>query len=186
MIAPCRAIVLSLLFSAPAFGLGVGGGGSVTPFCFGDGTEAACPCANNGTAGHGCENSAGTGGAHLTWTGTSSPDTLVFTSSGERATAVSIFYQAVTSTPATTFGDGVGCMTGALKKLFIKHAAGGVATAPGAADPTISERTAAMGDPVTTGSIRYYQVVYRDGNPQFCARPSGSTFNASNGLTVVW
>lgn len=161
-------------------------GGSVTPFCFGDGTQAACPCANNGTAGRGCQNSASTGGAHLAWTGTSSPDTLVLTSSGERATAVSIFYQAVTSIPAATFGDGIGCLGGFLKKLFIKHATGGVATAPGLGDRTISQRSATLGDPLTTGSTRYYQVVYRDGNASFCPRPTGSAFNVSNGLTVVW
>src|SRR5689334_2034118 len=37
--------------------------------CEGDGSLAPCPCANNGQSGHGCQNSAGTGGALLTASG---------------------------------------------------------------------------------------------------------------------
>src|SRR5204862_5480287 len=34
-------------------------------FCLGDGTQAPCPCANTGAAGHGCATSAYPGGAIL-------------------------------------------------------------------------------------------------------------------------
>ena len=40
--------------------------GAGTPYCFGDGSGTACPCANVGIAGHGCDLSQGTGGACLT------------------------------------------------------------------------------------------------------------------------
>src|ERR1041385_7009467 len=40
-------------------------------FCPGDGTQVTpCPCANNGVAAHGCDNSAATGGAILSASGT--------------------------------------------------------------------------------------------------------------------
>ena len=47
-------------------------------FCFGDGSATACPCANSGEIGHGCENSFTTGGALLTSSGQAkiSSDTL--------------------------------------------------------------------------------------------------------------
>lgn len=35
------------------------------PFCFGDGTGTACPCANTGLAGHGCDIAQATGGVCL-------------------------------------------------------------------------------------------------------------------------
>jgi hypothetical protein len=33
----------------------------ITPFCFGDGSGAPCPCANTGAPGSGCANSVSTG-----------------------------------------------------------------------------------------------------------------------------
>src|SRR6185295_229481 len=53
------------------------------PYCFGDGTgPVPCPCNNTGAPGHGCATSVTTG-ALLTASGTTNPDTLVMTSSGE-------------------------------------------------------------------------------------------------------
>jgi len=57
------------------------------------------------------------------------------------------------------------------------------ALAPQGADPTVSSRSAALGDTITGGATRYYQIYHRDPNPAFCASPTGSTFNISNGNT---
>ena len=158
------------------------------PFCFGDGTQAtACPCANNGSTGRGCENSATTGGAQLGASGTTNPDTLVLSSQGELASALSIFLQgnAALATPVV-FGDGVRCVGGNLKRLYVKNAVAGTATAPGAGFPSVSTQSANLGDPITPGSQRWYQVYYRDPNLAFCPNPPGNSWNVSSGLVVSW
>ena len=154
-------------------------------FCFGDGASVACPCANNGAVG-GCENSAATGGALLQATGTSHPDALVLTSSGELASALSIFLQGDVAVAPTPFGDGLRCAGGQLKRLYVANAGAGVVQAPQTGDPSITARSAALGDPLDPGDRRFYQVWYRDPDPVFCASPQGSTFNASNALRVSW
>jgi len=160
----------------------------MTAFCFGDGSTVACPCANNGLAGHGCENSATTGGAILTATGIASlsTDTLQFTSSGELPQSLSIVLQGTTALAPLNFGDGLRCVRGTLKRLYMKNAVGGVLVAPVPGDPSVSARSAARGDALTLGSTRHYQVYYRDPDAIFCPSPSGNTYNISSGLTVVW
>jgi Tol biopolymer transport system component len=103
-----------------------------TPFCFGDGTILNCPCHNNGASGHGCNNSVGTGGALLTANGTASlaADTVALTSSGELSTSLSIVLQGSSYSQQGTFGDGLRCASGTLKRLYVKHAVGGALTAP--------------------------------------------------------
>jgi hypothetical protein len=54
--------------------------------------------------------------------------------------------------------------------------------ARGPGDPTVSSRSAALGDTIPLGATRIYQVYYRDPNLVFC--PSG--FNASNAVSIVW
>ena len=170
------------------FRFDVGGGSAVVPMCFGDGTQATpCPCGNSGAAGKGCDNSAATGGAHLTASGTVNPDTLVLTSTGELPTALSIFLQGDSELiPGSVFGDGVRCAGGNLKRLFVKNASGGTASAPGAGDPSISAQSAALGDPFGPGAVRIYQVYYRDPDLVFCPNPPGNSWNVSNGLRVTW
>jgi len=164
--------------------------GGIAPYCAGDGSLAtACPCANNGVSGRGCNNSAATGGAQLSFTGATNPDTLVLTSSGELPTALSIFLQGSACNAAgVPFGDGVLCVGGTLKRLYIKTAVGGAATAPnfGAGDPSISARSAALGDPIAAGSLRFYQTYYRDPDGTFCPNPPGNNWNVSSGLSVQW
>jgi hypothetical protein len=157
-------------------------------FCFGDGTQfEPCPCGNNGTAGRGCENSASTGGARLSASGSISPDTLVLTSSGELPHATSIVLQG-NQRVLVPFGDGLRCAGGNLKRLYVKNAVGGVVTAPQFAlgDPSLSARSASLGDPITSGDVRYYQVYYRDPSATFCPSPAGQTWNVSNGIEVFW
>jgi hypothetical protein len=161
-------------------------GCSTMAFCFGDAGAAVCPCANNGNVGHGCDNSAATGGAALSASGTIVPDTLKLTQTGELASSLSIFLQGDTSIAPTFFGDGLRCAGGTLKRLFVKNAASGVAIAPGPGDPSVSAQSAALGDPIAPGTTRYYQVYYRDPDLTFCPPPAGNSFNVGNGMQVKW
>jgi hypothetical protein len=165
--------------------------GTVSAFatsCFGDGSAAVCPCSNNGSAGHGCQNSIGTGGALLTATGTAmlGSDSVQFTSSGELPSALSILLQGSSVIAPVNFGDGLRCAGGALKRMYDRNAIGGVMTVPVGGDPAVSARSTALGDPIPLGATRVYQVYYRDPNMTFCADPIGSTFNATNAIFVAW
>jgi hypothetical protein len=164
--------------------MGVG----VTPFCFGDGTGAPCPCGNSGSPGHGCDNSIATGGGLLGTSGAPilSADTLHLIAWNERPTAFSLFWQGDAEVAPHPFGDGIGCMGGPLKRLYFHNAVGGVVTAPQGADPAVSARSAALGDPISPGTIRVYHVFYRDPDPNFCPAPIGSTINTTNGVRVLW
>ena len=161
-----------------------------TPGCFGDGTTAtACPCANNGALGRGCENSAGQGGARLEGAGDLALDTLVFVSSGERHSAPTIFLQGDASNAAgVVFGDGVRCVAGTLRRLYLAAASAGVAHAPAAGDVSVTSRSARLGDPLVPGSgqVRYYQAYYRDPIVAFCPAPAGDSWNVSSMLTITW
>ena len=156
-----------------------------TATCFGDAT-AACPCANAGAPGRGCENSAGTGGALLTTTGDHAPDTLVLTVWGELPGALSVFLQGDLVHAPAAFGDGLLCAGGTLLRLYVRNAQAGSASAPGPGDPSITARSAALGDPIAPGSTRWYQVHYRDPDPGFCPAPQGATWNASHALGMLW
>ena len=168
-----------------------GGPATGTAFCAADGLDplvtTGCPCDNAGTSGRGCENSAGTGGALLSASGTTAPDAVVLTSSGELANAPSVFLQGDASVAGgAPFGDGVRCVGGTLLRLYVRAAVGGVVSAPQALDASITARSAALGDPIAPGSTRYYQVYYRDPDPAFCFAPIGSTWNVSSGQQIVW
>jgi hypothetical protein len=165
-------------------------GGTVTnaPFCFGDGSLLTyCPCFNYGDPAHGCENSQTTHGAILGMAGSVSPDTAVLTSSGELPSALTIFLQGDgMDSNGLIYGDGVRCVVGTLKRLYVKNASAGVVSAPAGGDLSITARSAALGDPISPGSTRYYQCYYRDPSPSFCSSPTGSTFNVSSGQIIFW
>jgi hypothetical protein len=111
----------------------------------------------------------------------------VFTSSGEKPTAFSIFLQGSALIAPVIFGDGLRCAGGTLKRLFyVEVASGGVATAPQGSDPPVSIRSAGLGDPIPMGATRHYQTYYRDPVPAFCPSPPGNTWNVSNALSAVW
>jgi hypothetical protein len=154
--------------------------------CFGDGRSATCPCGNNGLSGHGCGNSANSNGALLVASGTTSPDTIVLHSSGETATALSIFLQGDATVGPVVYGDGLRCAGGILKRLYAKGATAGAVSAPAPGDPSITARSAALGNPIQPGERRYYQVYFRDANPGFCPPPQGSTFNITNAVKLIW
>jgi hypothetical protein len=162
-----------------------------TSTCAGDGLDplvtTPCPCGNSGAAGRGCGNSQSASGAALASAGTTSPDTVVLTATGELPSSLSIFLQGDGNIPAgVAFGDGIRCAGGTLKRLYVRNAAGGAVVAPQMGDLAITARSAALGDPIQPGDTRWYAVYYRDPSPVFCPTPPGSTFNATNGQTIVW
>jgi len=151
----------------------------------------ACPCSNppSGPA-RGCDNSSATGGAALSAGGVTnlSADTLVFTTSGQRPTALSIVLQGtVFAGSGIVYGQGIRCVSGTLKRLYAKTAVGGSITAPdfGAGDPSVSARSAAKGDVIQAGQWRWYMVYYRD-NTVLGGCPSTSTFNTTQTGMVSW
>jgi Tol biopolymer transport system component len=161
---------------------------ATSSFCLGDGSAGDCPCANNGLPWHGCDNSAASGGAQLACSGDSSlaSDTLVLQSSSELDHALSVFLQGSLLTAPLNFGDGLRCTSGILKRLYIRNASGGVVSVPEAGDPSISARSAALGDVLGAGTLRFYQTYYRDPVMSFCPNPPGNSWNISSGILVVW
>jgi len=149
----------------------------------------ACPCANppSGPA-RGCDNSSATGGASIAGSGNPNvaTDTLSLTTAGEKPSATSIVLQGTTtSATGLVFGQGVRCVTGALKRLYTQNASSGSITVPPPGGPTISARSAALGDPITAGQNRWYLVYYRD--PIVLGGcPSASTFNCTFTLEIAW
>jgi Tol biopolymer transport system component len=159
-----------------------------TPFCFGDGTQTtACPCANSGSAGRGCENSSASGGALLAIEGfASDPDTAALHASGLVPGALTIFLQGNAQLPGSVFGDGVRCAGGTLKRLYVASAVGDTANAPTSGSLPLGLQSAFLGDPIAHGTSRSYQAWYRDSDPNFCAAPAGNLWNVSNGVRVDW
>jgi hypothetical protein len=157
----------------------------------GESGTMACPCGNPQSppgSSKGCNNSSSTGGAVLSSGGVSSlsVDTVVFTTSGEKPTATSILLQgSASNNGGSTFGAGVRCASGTLVRLYTKTAANGSIVAPGPGDPTVSARSAALGDTIVAGQPRWYLVYYRDPNvPIVCL--SWASYNATQGQAISW
>jgi Tol biopolymer transport system component len=149
----------------------------------------ACPCANAPSGpGRGCDNSSATGGAILSASGIAylSMDSLVFTTTSEKPTATSIVMQGTAvAANGLVFGQGVRCVGGSLKRLYTKTASGGSITAPQGGDPSVSARSAALGDVISAGQSRWYLVYYRD--PIVLGGCSASsTFNATQTARIDW
>ncbi len=186
------AVVSSAYFEVQWYQISVGGGGFLTICEPGQAGVINCPCANPPVAGgKGCNNSAATGGASIVATGSANTaaDTLVFTSSAQTANGTTIILQGnslVSGGAGAPFGQGVRCVGGTLKRLYVKSPGGtGGVSAPSGADASVSTRSAALGDPIAAGSTRYYMAYYRDpivlGG---CA--ASATFNATQGLQINW
>jgi len=148
-----------------------------------------CPCGNPpANAPRGCDNSSGTGGARLASAGVASlaADTVVFTTDGEKPTATSIVVQGNSvSATGLAFGQGVRCFAGALKRLYVKAASGGSITAPQGGDPSVSARSAALGDTIAASSTRWYGVYYRDPVVLGGCSPT-RTFNSTQTQRILW
>jgi hypothetical protein len=168
------------------------GGGSVTYLCDpGASGVIGCPCANPPSgSGRGCNNSSATGGASIQGAGstTLSNPTLAFTTAGEKPTATTILLQGTSPIAAgTVFGQGVRCVGGTLKRLYVRAAVGGSVTLPnfGLGDLDIPTRSANLGDPISAGQSRWYMAYYRD--PIVLGGCSAlSTFNSTSAAAVAW
>ncbi|MDZ4772177.1 MAG: hypothetical protein SGI72_03490 [Planctomycetota bacterium] len=164
-------------------GYDVPNGGPVTSACSGDGTATACPCANTGSAGHGCATSTNVNGVLLYPSGNAllSQDTFAIVASGMPEGAPSLFFQGTVLSNGgigTVFGDGLLCVGGTIVRLGVKFTNGGFTSYPGPLDPEIS----VQGGVPAAGAVRYYQCWLRDA-PVFC---TVSTFNLTNALRVQW
>lgn len=162
---PGAAFVFNLLSSPPG-----------TPYCFGDGTGAACPCGNTGSPGEGCANSTGVG-AKLAAVSTNS------VSDGEFAlwtyglpAGPGLYFQGDNMTNSgngVPFGDGLRCAGGNVIRIEIRLSTSGLSrtTVP-----------IAITGEVSAGDTKHYQLWYRD----VVGSPCGTGFNLSNGYAVLW
>jgi len=158
----------------------------IVPYCQpGSNGVIGCPCNNPPQGSGGCNNSIGTGGATLFGGGTPllSADSFVLGQSGELPNSLSIFLSGkANAMTGVTFGDGVRCVGGSLKRLYVHNASAGSVIAPTGADDPVSLRSSALGDTIQSCETRYYQVYYRDSNLGFCA----GGFNVGSGLKATW
>jgi hypothetical protein len=149
-----------------------------TIFCSGDGSGTACPCNNQGSTNHGCQNSSGLG-AGLTASGDASVsnDTLVLNATQTLAGQPGLFFQAnnaINGGNGTSFGDGLRCAGGSLLRLEVVF--------PDGQGNASSSSSVSVGGQCNAGDTRRYQFWYRD--PQFS--PCLNGFNLSNGLEITW
>jgi hypothetical protein len=165
----------------------------VTTFCEpGVGNTRTCACGNppSGPA-RGCDNSSSTGGAALSATGISylAQDHLIFTTSGQKPSALTVVMQGTSSIHAgLAFGQGVRCVGGLLKRLYTKAATNGGIVVPdyhNQLELAVSWRSQQLGDTILSGQTRYYFAVYRD--PVVLGGcPATSTFNSTQAAAIVW
>jgi hypothetical protein len=167
----------------------IDGGGKIQPtgqpgfaVCFGDGRNGKCPSGMPGLKGHGCDNSAFTGGALLEASGAAkvSKDTMHVQVTGMVPNTTAIFMQGSTiGKVGTPFGDGLLCLTGSVIKIGVKTTLYGAAEYPQYGDEPICDKGAVP----AFGATRYYQVLYRD---EGAGHVEKNHFNLSNAWMTVW
>lgn len=157
----------------------------VAPVCGGDGALATCPCGPRGIVGRGCPNSAYGQGSLLSATGNPADDTLRLSATALPPSATTMLLQsdAYDYTPRFV-GNGILCAAGSITRLALHTAIEGATLYPGVGEPTLRGMAAARGDPLPPGSVRYYQVWYRDAGVGFCG--GHAAVNVTNGMRVVW
>jgi hypothetical protein len=160
-----------------------------TNFCSpGIGGVIGCPCSNPPSGpGRGCDNSSATGGASIAASGVASlaGDTLSFVTAGELPAVTSILLSGDVATSGVVFGQGVRCVDGNLKRLYIQAAVGGSVTMPGVGEPTVSAVHASLSDVVNAGDHRFYMVYYRDPIVLGTCTPA-QTFSGTDAVDVTW
>jgi len=152
------------------------------PFCFGDGSAGPCPCGNTSFAGAnmGCRNSLMVG-SNLSAIGVPSvsADSLLLRGDSMPNGPV-VFLQGTHRNFAglgTTFGDGLKCLSGSVRRLGSKVSALGWTSFPGSGDSPVSVTGLA-----TPGTTLYYQLWFRDTSTYCTSAP----WNLSNALMVNW
>jgi len=153
-------------------------------FCSGSGAGAACPCGNVGGEGRGCGNSASSDGARLDAYGVASVtnDSLGLSVSSAPPSAAVLFIQGSdrqSSGAGAVFGDGLRCVAGNVIRLGLRNSTGGTARI---GVPYGDEPISTRGAVGPAGGTLHYQAWFRD-PAAFC---TSSTFNLSNGTSVVW
>lgn len=156
---------------------------TATTFCYGDDSGAACPCGNAGASGiaRGCANSTGVGGALLGYGFASvSNDSFSLCVSGLPSTTAVLLFQGanmVGGGAGASFGDGLRCVTGSVRRLSTTFSSYGVAQWPWFNTTPLAQ----LGNIPAAGATVHYQAWYR--NP---AGPCGGAFNLTNAATAVW
>jgi hypothetical protein len=79
-------------------------------------------------------------------------DSLTLTAA-RAARAASILLQGDAESAPTSFGQGLRCVGGRTKRLFVAQAVGGIFSVPGPGQPSISARSGALGDPLFVGAV---------------------------------
>lgn len=143
-----------------------------------DGAQGPCPCANQASAGEGCMNSSGLG-ATLVTSGTASValDGLQFHASSLPNAMPAVLFSganALAGGVGQAFKDGLLCTSGQSLRLGVRFsdATGAASWGPG---------IAAEGE-FTAGSVRFFQVWYRDAGQSVC----GNGSNTSAALRVTF
>lgn len=156
----------------------------ITPYCFGDGSGAPCPCGNFGGPGRGCRNSQVAAGARLAAAGVPSVanDSLVLTAGGMPTPSIVLFFQGLGAPNGglgVPLGDGLRCAGGQIQRLGTAAVVAGGGNYPGPGQDPIS----IAGLVPAMGATRYYAAWYRDAGNGFC---TPGEFNLSNGVEVSW
>ncbi len=146
-----------------------------TPFCFGDGSSGACPCANAAAAGEGCANSQGHG-AILSGSGSASfaADDLVLHVEQGRPFQPTHLLQG-NGQMALPYRDGIYCLASPTVRMEVV-----ILDANGAGSTANSIATDGLVP--GPGVTRHYQLWYRD--PVIA--PCGTGSNFTNAVTVTW
>jgi lamin tail-like protein/thrombospondin type 3 repeat protein len=148
-----------------------------TPFCFGTGAGAPCPCGNTAGPGEGCKNSTGQGAKLYNGGGNStSLDNAVLVTVQNPANKVGIYFLGASTLGGgngVPFYDGLACVKAKRRFNAQFSSAGGIMQMTGV--------VAAAGGLITPGSTWYFQCWIRDP-----AGPCGTTANVSNGLAIFF
>lgn len=151
------------------------------PYCFGDGAGTPCPCGANGSAGEGCANSGGLGGAILAANGVASIayDSFELHVSGVPGIKPGLILQGTNQLSAglgNPVGDGLLCTGGQTARSQIQVTSAGTTSFFDFQGAPFGASSSGLGVPTN------YQFWYRD-NQNTC---SGAGFNFSNAWTVTW
>ncbi len=150
-----------------------------TPFCTGNGPISPCGCNNHGVSGHGCRHSGSATGSRLQATGTASVsnDNVVLQAVSSSPSRSGVFFQGTARVNfgiGVTFGDGIKCVGGAIRRLQVR-----TADSNGFTQTTVP--IGQLGGAIA-GQTLHYQWWFRDGS----ASPCGQQANLSNGLSLTW